>query len=89
MKFQMLFEIESCLEQSQQTETLTCNFHPESENVVGLEWDLGSQLINLLKVLFFLSGTKLYQNLKKKKKMFCFKDFFNENLHYLQNKLRI
>ena len=53
MKFQMLFEIESCLEQSQQTETLTCNFHPESENVVGLEWDLGSQLINLLKVLPF------------------------------------
>ena len=38
---------------------------------------------------FFLSGTKLYQNLKKKKKMFCYKDFFNENSHYLQNKLRI
>ena len=57
VKFQMLFEIESRLQQRQQTKTLTCNFRPESENVdAPPEWDLSSQPINLLKVfIFFLS----------------------------------
>ena len=57
VKFQMLFEIESRLQQRQQTKTLTCNFRPESENVdAPTEWNLGSQPINLLKVfIFFLS----------------------------------
>ena len=53
VKFQMLFEIESRLQQRQQTKTLTCNFRPDSQNVDGLEWDLGSQPINLVKVFIF------------------------------------
>ena len=64
VKFQMLFEIESRLQRRQQTKTLTCNFRPESENVDGPEWDLGSQAINLLKVFifFFLPlATRLFQ----------------------------
>ena len=55
VKFQMLFEIESRLQQRQQTKMLTSNFRPDSENVDGREWDLGSQPINLMKV--FLSST--------------------------------
>ena len=65
VKFQMLFEIESRLQQRQQTKTLTCNFRPESENVdAPPEWDLSSQPINLLKVfIFFFPSfwTKLFQ----------------------------
>ena len=63
VKFQMLFEIESRLQQRQQTKTLTCNFRPESENVdAPTEWNLGSQPINLLKVSIFPSfWTKLFQ----------------------------
>ena len=67
VKFQMLFEIESRLQQRQQTKMLTSNFRPDSENVDGREWDLRSQPINLMKVFifFFLPlGTNLFQILQ-------------------------
>ena len=80
VKFQMLFEIESRLQQRQQTKTLTCNFRPESENVdAPPEWDLSSQPINLLKVfIFFFPSfwTKLFQIFQKLISIFaacCFK----------------